>query len=695
MSTKYPGGFITKSPVAPTTSAASGIWTLDQQQQAQKAGTWPAPPNYIEEVFSTYLYTGTGAAQTITNGINLAGKGGMTWVKGRSANVVNLIFDTVRGYTNTNAPYLITNNTDSEFASANTMNATSSGFDIGVAGGSALNANGTTYCSWTFQEQAKFFDIVTYTGDGASSRAVSHSLGSVPGCIIVKKTSAVGTNWAVYHRSLGNNSLIYLNATDSVFTPNTEWANTTPTSTVFYVSGTGGDSNASGATYVAYLFAHDAGGFGLTGTDNVISCGSFTTNSPDGWASINLGYEPQWILYKNTTNAEDWFITDVLRGQTTGSTTSAVSNANTNTVWLKPNSSAAEVTNFQIYGAKTQTSGFTLVGGGGTTASSTYIYIAIRRGPMKTPTVGTSVFKPTAYAGAEPTPQFFATGFTVDMNWYKYRDLDIGTSAWSRLTGGNLGLVTSSTGAQVNIASDSGSQILAAQFQRNDGFSVGTGAANAGGTQSINYAFQRAPGFFDVVAYTGTGSARTVTHNLGVAPELMIVRTRSASGSWIVYSATLGATKAVYLNYTDAQTTSSALWNNTAPTSSVFTVGTDPDTNNNGGTLVSYLFATLAGVSKVGSYTGTGALQTVNCGFTTGARFVLIKRSDGTGDWWAYDSARGITSGNDPYFFINSTAVEATGTNYVDTDTTGFKVTAAAPAGLNANGGNYIFLAIA
>ena len=88
-------------------------------------------------------------------------------------------------------------------------------------------------------------------------------------------------------------------------------------------------------------------------------------------------------------------------------------------------------------------------------------------------------------------------------------------------------------------------------------------------------------------------------------------------------------------------------------------------------------------------------MQTINCGFTGGARFVLIKRTDSTGGWYVYDSARGISSGNDPYLLINATAAEVTGTNYVDTTSVGFQVTAAAPAELNANGGTYLFLAIA
>jgi hypothetical protein len=118
--------------------------------------------------------------------------------------------------------------------------------------------------------------------------------------------------------------------------------------------------------------------------------------------------------------------------------------------------------------------------------------------------------------------------------------------------------------------------------------------------------------------------------------------------------------------------------------------------NASGGTYVAYLFATCAGVSKVGSYSGnTGNIVTVNCGFTTGARFVLIRRADSSGNWYVYDSARGISSGDDPYLLLNATNAEFTGTNYVDTVTTGFKVTAAAPAALNASGGTYIFLAIA
>jgi hypothetical protein len=111
--------------------------------------------------------------------------------------------------------------------------------------------------------------------------------------------------------------------------------------------------------------------------------------------------------------------------------------------------------------------------------------------------------------------------------------------------------------------------------------------------------------------------------------------------------------------------------------------------------MVGYLFASCPGVSKVGSYTGTGTTQTINCGFTGGARFVLIKRTNSTGDWYVWDSARGIIPANDPYLLLNSTAAEVTGTDYIDTTSVGFEITSTAPAAINANGGTFIFLAIA
>jgi hypothetical protein len=221
-------------------------------------------------------------------------------------------------------------------------------------------------------------------------------------------------------------------------------------------------------------------------------------------------------------------------------------------------------------------------------------------------------------------------------------------------------------------------------------------SVNSTGETYIAEIFGRAPGFFDVVCYTGTGANTTFTHNLGVVPELLITKNRTSAGyGWLTYSATLGATKFVQLNSTDAEGTVATYWNNTAPTSSVFSVGTAGATNASGNNFVAYLFATCAGVSKVGSYTGTGTTLQIDCGFTAGSRFVLIKRTDSTGDWYVWDSARGIIAGNDPYLLLNSNTAEVTNTDYVDTYNAGFEISSTAPAAINASGGTYIFLAIA
>ena len=634
-------------------------FTTPKRLQMGASGAGSA--NYIEDVFSTWLYSSTGTSPSaIVNGIDLAGKGGL--VIGKVRNYVDGMgwVDTVRGGSN----YLQSDVTNEQFnTSAYSFN--NNGYSLQSTNFLNFGTAGEyTFCSWTFRKQPKFFDVQTWTGDGVV-RNIPHNLGSVPGCIIVKRTDSA-RDWAVYHRRLANTQYLVLNSTAAAATGANRWDSTTPTSTVFTV-GANADVNTSGGTYVAYIFAHNAGGFGLTETDNVISCGSFT-----GTSKVTLGYEPQWLLIKKSSFTSNWYLMDTMRGlPATGSS-----------VDLSANTSDAEQTNGV---AIIDATGFTPDFGGDTS-----IYIAIRRGPMKVPTVGTSVYNAIARTGTGATANVAGVGFSVDLNWSHIRNQAYPNVMVDRLRGSSQTLIPSNTdGEQVNSSVTS--------FASMDGVQYGTSdRVNTSPNTYINWYFRRAPSFFDEVCYTGTSSARTITHNLGVAPELMILKTRSASGDWPVYNSVSGATQAMYLNSTTASfAPGSTFWNDTTPTSTVFSVGSSVYTNQTGYTMVAYLFATLAGVSKVGSYTGTGALLTVNCGFTSGARFVLIKRTDSTGGWYMYDSVRGITSGDDPYLFANLDAVEVTNTNYVDTTAVGFQVTAGAPAGLNANGGTYIFLAIA
>ena len=620
--------------------------------------------NYIEDVFSTYLYTGNGSTQTITNGIDLAGKGGLTWIKSRSAITDHFLFDTARGALNE----INSNKTDAQASLAASLTAfNSDGFSLGAAAG--INVNAATYASWTFRKQPKFFDVVTYTGTGAVQN-IAHNLGSVPGCIIIKATSgaiAGSIVWVVYHRSIGNTGFLKLNTTDATTTASTLWNNTDPTSTVFTV-GTAVGVNTSGYTYVAYIYAHNAGGFGATGTDNVVSCGSFTTDG-SGNATVNLGYEPQWVMMKTSSTTGAWAMYDVMRGMPVGSIA-----AN-----LRANSSDPEYLLSEII-SPTAT-GFTA---SGLNPSNTHIYIAIRRGPMKVPTDGTKVFAPILWTGTGAPAIQSGVPFTPDLLLSQRRSPggNSYSAMYPRLTGGGW-LLT-----QLTIAEN-----VSAEYPTMDGWSfIDSGITNESGAPYVHSFFRRAPGFFDVVCYTGNGSTQTITHNLGVAPELMIMKGRSSDNNWIVYNASLGNTKALILNGNNVPITTSNWWNNTSPTPSVFSLGGSDAGNLSGATQVAYLFATCPGVSKVGSYTGTGATQTIACGFAGGARFVLIKRTDSTGDWYVWDTARGMVSGTDPSLMLNSTAAEVNA-NSIYTATTGFQIVSTA-AGINASGGSYIFLAI-
>ena len=613
---------------------------------------------YVEDVFSTYLYTGNNSTQTITNGIDLSGEGGFVWIKARTGTRNHRLVDTARG-----AGYYMASDTTSgqsfgpTFSSFNTT-----GFTL-ASGDSGSNASGDPYVSWTFRKAEKFFDVVTYTGNGNSSQNISHNLGSTPGCVIVKRTDS-DSSWKVYHRSVGATKGLNLNGTGAEFTSSTFWNDTAPTSTVFTV---GSDFNTNSATYVAYLFAHDAGGFGDSGSDSVIKCGSYTTDG-SGFATVTLDWEPQWVLLKRSDSTDGWQIHDVMRGM-----------SNSTYALLAPNTPNAESSGSSGLVVPTAT-GFKdnqAVG-----VSATIVYIAIRRGPMKTPEAGTEVFEPVI---ATPTAnQLLTTGFPVDL------------SINSARSGGSKAAFDRLRGAPYLKPTDNSTETNDSPYLI--GFASNTGIIDNfwTSTSSVYWNFRRAPGFFDMVAWTGDGgSSQSITHHLGVAPELIIAKSRTTTNDadWYVFHSGT-STKTYYLNTTGSGTSlGSNVW---SPTSTTFTAErTNLGLNNSSVKYISYLFATLAGVSKVGSYTGSGTTKQIDCGFTGGARFVMIKRADSLGSWYVWDTARGIVSGNDPFLLMNSTAAEDTSTDYIDTYSSGFEISSTAPNAINANGGTFIYLAIA
>ncbi len=323
--------------------------------------------------FSTTLYTGTGSSQTISNGIDLSGSNeGLVWIKQRNAVEHNNLYDTVRGATKD----LRSNATTVEGTEVNGLQAfTSNGFTVG--GDGLVGVNNGSYVAWTFKSTPKFFDVVTYTGNGSASRQIAHNLGSVPGMIIVKITSEFGS-WAVYHRGNTANpetDYLQLNTTAATVDAADYWADTAPTSTHFTV-GSDGDVNQNAATYVAYLFAHDT-------SSGPIQCGSYTGNASTDGPTINLGWQPQWIMIKNTsTSPTDWLVFDDKRGIS----------ASGNDALLNPNKNTAE-NNLNNFLSVTST-GFKLgtIGyGDSDTSGNNYIYVAIRAADVASTTYDSSI----------------------------------------------------------------------------------------------------------------------------------------------------------------------------------------------------------------------------------------------------------------------------------------------------------------
>ena len=615
---------------------------------------------YVDDVFSTFLYTGNSTNdRQITNGIDLSGEGGLVWIKMRESNVKHRLHDTERGINSA----LCSNNSDAA-ESGELTSFNNNGFSLT----NAANVNTTaTYASWTFRKQEKFFDVVTYTGDGTTGRQIAHNLGSSPGMMIFKQTNGT-QNWKVFHRSLsggGLNGRLRLDSTGAeVSLTNNFFVSSTYFGSDYY--------NASGDQWVVYLFAHDEQEFGENSDEAIIYCDSFVNNSASVGVEVNVGFEPQWLLIKGASSDSglgSWQIIDSMR------------NAN-----LKPNSTAVEssTVNFDF-----TSRGFTPT----TYYDGTLIYVAIRR-PNKPASefAANKLFSMDGAGNASGDPDFVSNGHIVDWAFLKLIAGSEGAYATARPTGSTY-ISLSGTAQEYSDGT------LDKDFQSGFGDSASSAVANYQA-----WMFRRAKGFFDVVTYVGTGSATTVSHNLGVAPELILIKRRNGSADWVWYVSALGAGKYLYGD-AGAELTDSGIWNNTAPTSSVFSVNNQSGSvtyriNGSGDTYIAVLWATVAGISKVGSYTGTGSDLNVDCGFSAGARFVLIKRTDGTagtsvGGWYVFDSERGIVAGDDPYFLLNSTAAQVTNTDYIDPLSSGFTVTSSAPAELNASGGNYIFLAIA
>jgi hypothetical protein len=332
--------------------------------------------------------------------------------------------------------------------------------------------------------------------------------------------------------------------------------------------------------------------------------------------------------------------------------------------------------------------------------------------PNSTIVKGNNVMDATTYTGTLLSNNITNTAsFKPDLVWVKSRSASTDNKLTDSVRGVTKGLISNTSGAETT-----DTQGLTA-FNSN-GFTVGTNtdynnltstyvgwqwqagqgstSSNTNGSITSTVSVNATAGC-SIVTYTGTGSNATVGHGLGVAPKFIIVRVRSASNDWRTYFASLGNTGGVVLNSSVAFVTDSSYWNNTNPTSSVFSVGTNTGTNANGQTFVAYCWSEIAGFSQFGSYTGNNSIDGpfVYTGFRP--KFVLFKAANNASGWQISDSTRSPFNVSAAALFPNVSNAEYTIASDVAVDflSNGFKLRGQGGETNYYSGGNYIYAAFA
>ena len=273
--------------------------------------------------------------------------------------------------------------------------------------------------------------------------------------------------------------------------------------------------------------------------------------------------------------------------------------------------------------------------------------------------------------------------------WIKSRSAATDNTIYDAVRGAQARLESNNTDAEVT--SDGGLTAF-----NSNGFTLGTLAqVNTNAATYVAWCWDEAVADgFDIVTYTGNGANRTIAHSLGIAPSFMIVKQRTAASTtnWAVWHSSLANTEYLLLNSTAAKATGATYWNSTSPTGSVFSLGTSTDVNANNGTYVAYLWSPVAGYTSAGSYTGNGSADGPFVYTSMRPRWILLKRTDSTGNWIIIDTARlGYNVDNNP-LFPNLADAEGT-TDLADILSNGFKLRST-DAAVNANTGTYIYFAI-
>jgi len=329
---------------------------------------------------------------------------------------------------------------------------------------------------------------------------------------------------------------------------------------------------------------------------------------------------------------------------------------------------------------------------------------------------GSQYFNTVLYSGnGTDNHAITGAGFQPDLVWAKMRS----AAEWhfwvDSNRGANKAVWSNATNAEYDYSGDV-AQII--KSFDSDGFTLGTSnavnnpsqtfaswnwLANGGTTSSntdgtITSTVQANPtAGFSIVTYTGTQANATVGHGLGVAPKFIITKCRSASNGWPVYHYSLSATDFVRLNQTSATATNSVVWNNTEPTSTVFTVGANDENNKSGANQLAYCFAEIEGYSKFGKFVGNNSTDGSFCYLGFRPQYIVIKNIDSTGGWICHDIARNpFNVSDDTHQLQDSEAEYVNGSNRaIDILSNGFKIRHTDTYAGGGSGVNYIYMAFA
>ena len=682
--------------------------------QQMLLGNVPLPKKYIEDVFTQMDWVGNDSSgHVIPQGFDYTTDGGFAIIRGTEGGVTHIA--TTEELNGDGSSKLLAPNAGNGWMNeVGAITLTSTGITLGD-GGSAWNGNNQLYNVTSFKKAPGFVDVVKFTGNG-TARAISHNLATLPGMIWLKRTSGagdVGDFW-VYHKNVTSNPNQYFSLreqnprqTDS---PNL-WDVTQMTTSTFGV-GTNNKTNENGVEYIAFLFSDGSDQtWGPNQDEAIIKCGSYTGNGSTSDASpkdAGVGFEVSWHMNKpvnNTGGDTNWAVLNDMLGYG--------GRISTNRKGWYMNSDAATFSN-QSYGYNSRL-GPQMWETNVNVNNQEYFYLSIRRmGQKPIRTAGEAFHVMDIASGSDYITTVPPGNFRIPTAWinanrkvgFLFEKKHQGSAGYNWQAGPRL-----AGGKAFAFNNDNG-------LGNNGNFKFG-GYGNITGLNQYNRGrmWPKVKGYFDVQEFEGKNQNITVEHDLGVVPDMIWIKCGAANmmvaspsidsngTSWTSCLNCGALNGSGNMNKSGYDTQGYGWTNGVDPTATTITLKGSTDANQykwSNGINASpptinymYLFKTIPGISKLGRYDGTNSNwnQTINCGFTNGIAFVIVKRVSGGGggesNWWTTDS-EGIGSSqsfmgklNSETYFDDSSRIKYAAS--------GFMVR----GDLNTNGSSWWYYAIA